>query len=121
MLWKNKKPRRKKGDAGSAEKGREPMAPEEVPDLKALEQRIDEKIALLKILEEKAGKKIEALERLLCAPMYQASGPDGAGRRTNRIDEILALREKGLDTLEIARILSVPAGEVELILGLNKK
>lgn len=101
MLWKNKK---KKADG---------------MDLKAFEQRLDEKIALLKLLEEKADKKIESLERLL----YAAAGPDGAGKRQNqnREDEILALSEKGIDRLEIARILSVPAGEVELILDLHKK
>ncbi|MDA8172546.1 MAG: hypothetical protein M0Z48_12050 [Nitrospiraceae bacterium] len=122
MLWKNKKSqKKKKTDPKAREEGPDGKGLEDSPELQGFEQRIDEKIALLKILEEKAGKKIEALEKLLYASMYAESGPEGAGRRLNRMDEILALREKGLDALEIARILSVPAGEVELILGLNKK
>ncbi len=87
--------------------------------LETIEQRIEEKISLLKVLEEKAGHKIEALEKLLYAS--HEPGPVEARRRENRTDEILALAEKGLDAAEIARILAVPAGEVELILDLNKK
>ncbi len=86
-------------------------------NLKKLEERIDEKISLLTALEEKAGKQIEALEKLIYSSM--ASKPSAG--MINRSGEILALKEKGLDAREISKILSVPAGEVELILNLNKK
>ena len=87
----------------------------DIDALKKLEERIDEKISLLTAIEEKAGKKLEALEKL----MYSSMASKPASGMINRSGEILALKEKGLDVQEISKILSVPAGEVELILSLK--
>ncbi len=116
MLWKNSDPAKQKKTSHPEDPGFKAQEQR----LKDIEQRIEEKISLLKVLEEKADKKIETLEKLLYAPIY-VSGADGTSRRGNRTEEILALKEKGLDAPEIARILAVPAGEVELILDLNRK
>lgn len=115
MIWK-----KKKIVQDAREMTKKFPAAKKSPDmteLKELEQRIEEKLALLKALEAKADRKIEALEKLLYSSM--ALKPQAG--RIDRGEEILALGEKGLDALEIAKILGVPAGEVELILNLNKK
>ena len=125
MLWKKKKQKEKdhqkapevtKHTSGRREKEKNRTGGD-MAGLKKLEERIDEKISLLMVLDERAGRKIEALEKLLYSSM--ASKPDAV--RINRSDEILALKDKGLDALDISEILSVPIGEVELILNLNKK
>jgi transcriptional regulator len=58
------------------------------------------------------------LEKLMYSPV---AAPDLSPALADRSSGILALREKGLDAGEISKILAVPAGEVELILNLNKK
>lgn len=78
-------------------------------------KKLERKIQALEALEATADKKIEALERLLQRADTTRS-PDSA---MNRQQEIVALRQKGLGHQEIAEVLDMPLGEVELILALN--
>ncbi len=130
MLWKKKSQKQKAKEKNKDIRNRVD-APQKHPDgnpasdtrhsaiddLKKLEARIDEKVSLLIALDERVGRRIEALEKLMYSPVAHDPAPGNA----DRSDGILALREKGLDAREISKILAVPAGEVELILNLNKK
>ncbi len=73
--------------------------------LKAVEARADEKIAILDGLITKFKKMNLPTESL---------GVVGEGRQK----EVLALSGKGFNSEQIARILDLPSGEVELILNL---
>lgn len=81
-------------------------------------QRIDGKIKALKAAEKSADKKIERLSKLLerledlDLPADLAMAP--------RYREIKNLAKKGLKVDEIANILDIPVGEVELIMDLDK-
>lgn len=125
MFWKNKNtrdktPPGKPGESLATTGNRKYFnPPRQKAYLQALEQRIDEKIALLEALEKKAGERIKELDRLICMHAQPESSRDVA--RRPRVEEMLALKAKGLQAEEIAGILSVPAGEVELILDLHKK
>ncbi len=78
--------------------------------------KLEKKIQELQALEASADRKIEALERLLERAAPPRASHDNAG---NRRQEIVALSHKGLGHHEIAEILDMPRGEVELILALN--
>ncbi len=118
MFWKKKKSSQNAAKGIKYPDGKKRTSGKpgiDIDALKKLEERIDEKISLLTAIEEKAGKKLEALEKL----MYSSMASKPASGMINRSGEILALKEKGLDVQEISKILSVPAGEVELILSLK--
>lgn len=79
-------------------------------------ERIEKKIEVLKVLEASVDEKIAALKKL---------GQDERSLGTtsgnlNRQTEVLLLEQRGINIDEIASILSMPRGEVELILNLNK-
>jgi|GEM_PF-2880569 len=79
-------------------------------------ERIEKKIEVLKDLEASVDEKIAALKRL---------GQEEESLRTpletpDRHHAVIALKQGGLKIEEIAGTLSMPLGEVELILNLNK-
>jgi hypothetical protein len=73
--------------------------------LKTIESRADEKIAILDGLITKF-KKLN--------PSFESLNTSGEGREK----EVLTLSGKGFNSEQIARILDLPSGEVELILNL---
>lgn len=86
----------------------------EIADL--LIQRIEDKINALKELENAVDKKIAIIEKLLQrADLIKIPSL----HRTDRYDEILYLKNKGLKIEEIVKLLDIPAGEVELFLNLK--
>jgi len=87
----------------------------EITDI--LIERIEEKIDILKELEVSVDKKIAILERLV---QRAESVKMPSLTRNDRYDEIFYLRKKGLNIEEIAKLLGIPAGEVELVINLNK-
>jgi hypothetical protein len=98
---------------------------------KKLIDRLDQKINTLKAMEARADQKIAILDGLItkCKNMeisedFSTAPPKGPrpvvesqapkGHRA----EVESLAGKGFTTEEIARILDIPSGEVELILNL---
>jgi hypothetical protein len=81
--------------------------------LAALESRVRTDEALLAA----AGKKIAALERMLLPEDPSLPSPISGDRSR----EIAALHGRGLACREIAEVLGMPQGEVELILELKAK
>ncbi len=79
--------------------------------------RLEKKMQQLQALEAEADRKIKVLERLLERSGAPASSDDTV---TNRRQEILALSQKGLAHQEIAEVLDMPRGEVELVLALTQ-
>lgn len=79
-------------------------------------KRLDEKIKILKELDASSEEKIKALERLIRLAEVAVSSP----REFDRQKTIAALLKKGLKIDEIAKILDMPEGEVELILSLSR-
>ncbi len=80
-------------------------------------EKLERKIRELQALEALADKKIETLARLLEHAVPARPSNDGP---VNRQQEILALSQKGLAHQEIAELLDMPRGEVELVLALNQ-
>ena len=78
-------------------------------------KKIEKKIQVFEAIEATVDKKIALLERLV--QRSEAFSSPGSG--TNRHREIVALTERGLKTAEIADILDMPLGEVNLILELH--
>jgi len=78
-------------------------------------KKLEKKIQVIEAIEASVDAKMAALERLIQKAEYFRSPGSGA----NRHHEIIALKEKGLETLEIAEILDIPRGEVNLILDLH--
>lgn len=79
--------------------------------------RLDEKLRSLKAVETRVDGKIEMLEKLLLR-VEALNLPSDYGVDP-RYREIGALSKKGLKIDEIAGILDVPRGEVELILSVG--
>jgi hypothetical protein len=77
----------------------------------ALEKKLDSVAAF----EIAVDKKMGALELLA----RRAEGVSARFGETDRANEIYALRKKGLSTGEIAEVLGMPQGEVDLTLELN--
>lgn len=79
-------------------------------------ERIEKKIEVLRALEASVDEKIIALRKL---------GQEGVPLETPLADvdnrlAVISLKKKGLNIQEIAGILGMPVGEVELILNLKK-
>lgn len=74
-------------------------------------KRLEEKIEVLKALEASANEKIAVLERLIQEAKSIKS--------TDRQEEVISLAESGIKASEIADMLGMPVGEVELILNLR--
>lgn len=80
-------------------------------------KRIDEKIERLQEIEKRIDKKVELLQRLLARVDEVTDEP--LPKEHYRIREVLVLAEKGLKVEEIASILDIPVGEVELIINVH--
>jgi DNA-directed RNA polymerase specialized sigma24 family protein len=96
------------------------LAPElsEIKDIAdILFGRIEKKIEELKNIEVRVDEKIKFLKDLIKRAESLASSSESS----THIREVITLSEKGLKIDEIARILDMPAGEVELILNLATK
>jgi hypothetical protein len=81
--------------------------------------RIDQKIKALKAVEARADEKIALLDGLInkfkkMNPTADLLGAGGEGHQK----EVQSLFGKGFNAEQIARILDLPSGEVELILNL---
>lgn len=87
---------------------------QEIADL--LIEKIEVKINTLKQLESEIDKKILIIEKLL----QRADTIKIPSLRTDKYDEILYLKNKGMKITEIAKLLDIPAGEVELFLNMKK-
>jgi hypothetical protein len=81
--------------------------------------RIDQKIKDFKIAEARADEKIATLDGLITTfgKMNNSNTPGGAIGE-GRQKEVQSLFGKGFKADQIARILDLPSGEVELILNL---
>lgn len=80
-------------------------------------EKLDSRIKTLSALEARLDRKITSLESLL----LKAEKVDckGLHREDDRYNEIAGLLGKGLKVDEIAGILDIPRGEIELILSLR--
>lgn len=85
----------------------------EIADM--LVTRIEDKIETLRRLEARVDEKTSRLEALLTRS--EAKRVPLADR--SRLSEIVTLHHRGLKIDEIATILDIPSGEVELILNLH--
>jgi hypothetical protein len=84
-----------------------------------LVERLDRKITALKTVEALADQKIALLDGLITKfkkMNYSLEKTESPGE--GRQQEVHTLAEKGFSTDQIARILELPSGEVELILNL---
>ena len=81
--------------------------------------RIDQKIKALKTVEARADEKIALLDGLInkFKKMNSTTEPLAAAGE-GRQKEVQSLFGKGFNAEQIARILDLPSGEVELILNL---
>jgi len=105
---------------GGRHKEYELLAPElsEIKDIAdILFGRIEKKVEELKSIEGLVDEKIKLLNDLI----KRAESLTSSFESSAHFREVLTLNEKGLKIDEIARILDVPAGEVELILNLATK
>lgn len=101
-----------------ADKGLETSLDKKKTDLEQLVRRAETLEKNLQAKEEIAGsldKRISALQRL--SLQTEALKPEGGG--SSRHQEIVALSRKSLSSREIAEVLDMPLGEVELILELS--
>ncbi len=109
------------GQAGTKETAKELLTLEisEIGEIaEKLFTRLDEKINTLKSIEALADEKIGILEKLLLrVENINLPADYGTDFRHREID---ALAKKGLKVDEIASILDMPRGEVELILSLSR-
>lgn len=83
----------------------------EISDL--LFERLERKIKVLEALDQTVDKKIAYLERLL----ERSPGPRVSDAGAARQREIVTLARRGMKPSEIAEILGMAIGEVELILA----
>jgi len=93
---------------------------DEIEELSALlMSRIDERVKDLKELEERIDAKMKDLQRLIARAeeLSEESVPDFTDYR---VREVMVLASKGLRIDEIATILDLPAGEIELILSMQE-
>lgn len=78
-------------------------------------KRLEKKIEVLEAIEASVDEKIARLERLIHRAEAIRPVPGGL----NREHEIMALKQRGLKIDEIADIIDMPVGEIELVLNLN--
>ncbi len=115
LIGKNKKVNSRKRQAAELLQ----LELSEIEELSALlMSRIDERIKRLKEVEERIDKKLSALESLILrVEALQKEMPEQA---QNRYAEVLTLASRGAKVKEIARLLDIPEGEVELILNMQQ-
>ncbi len=79
-------------------------------------RKLEKKIEILKNMELSIDKKIAAFERLI-----NITGSfENPSININRQHEIIKLSSKGIKVDEVANILDIPKGEVELVLNLGR-
>jgi len=83
----------------------------------ALFRRMDERLAALRAMEERLDARARALEDLVARAEQAARA--AAGGMPARRGQVLALGRKGLCAAEIAAVLDMPRGEVDLILAVE--
>lgn len=119
--------RRRKG-LGEAERPRD-------GSLRRTARRIRQLERIARRTEERLNSRMDELRRLLAqaerviarvqAPPGEAPPPDtdvaAPGLLEKQRDHVLRLRLQGLETIDIARRLGLPVGEVELTLKLQEK
>jgi cytoskeletal protein RodZ len=112
-----KTPKSKVEDKASKERGLLLLELAEIKEISdKIFERIEKKIEVLRALEASVDEKIMALKRL----GQEKDSPLTTSETIDHKQAILALQQKGLKNEEIAGILNLPVGEVELILNLNK-
>lgn len=94
----------------------------EITEMQAIAERaisrLEARIRVLEAAEKRIDRKLEKLEGLLeKAELLPSTPGDSPAARSH---EIGALIQKGLKVDEIAKVLNIPRGEVELILSLNR-
>lgn len=77
--------------------------------------KLEKKLETLKTMETSIDNKIAAFESLI----RQAEAIKTSGDVGNRPHEIMALHGKGMKAEDIAAVLAMPVGEVQLILELR--
>jgi len=88
----------------------------EADRLVQLVDALEKKLSAGRELFEALDKKISAMQQLLDETERSRAPVDD-----NRQQEITALIRKGLASREIAEVLDMPLGEVELIAALNRR
>jgi DNA-directed RNA polymerase specialized sigma24 family protein len=78
-------------------------------------KRLNRKIEVLESIESSVDEKIKMLEDLI----KKAESLKVSSLSTDKHTEIVSLGRKGMDSREIADILDIPVGEVELLLSLK--
>ncbi len=78
-------------------------------------ERLNRKIEVLESIESSVNEKINMLEGLI----QRAEALKAVPLNNDRHSEIASLGRKGLKSREIASVLDIPIGEVELLLGLE--
>jgi len=94
-----------------------------------LREELEEKHQLINGLNEKLDKRVMSLNVLLNRADALLSSYDRGPADANdnpvslkgQEKEILRLAKKGLDLEKIAQVLTIPKGEVKLVMDLNKK
>ncbi len=93
------------------------------PELKEIKKisdmilkKLEKKIEILEAIEASVDEKMATFERI----MNMAESFEIPSSSTSRQHEILNLTRRSLKVDEIASILNVPTGEVELILNLGR-
>jgi DNA-binding NarL/FixJ family response regulator len=82
-----------------------------------ISERLRKQIEVLEAIEASVDKKLDTFERLVnTANTLHTGGERGF---LDRRREVVALTERGFDTNEIADVLGINGGEVELILNLH--
>ena len=93
------------------------------------EAQLEEKQKLIRHLNEQLDKRIFGLNILLnradalmgSAEVSEARNPSPHGTRSGQENEIIKLAEEGHDPDKISQMLSLPKGEVKLVLDLKTK
>lgn len=87
----------------------------EISDL--IFKRLEKKIEVLEAIEASVDEKVARLERLI----HRAESIRPVSGGLNREHEIMALKDRGLKIDEIAGIIDMPVGEIELVLNLHSE
>jgi DNA-directed RNA polymerase specialized sigma24 family protein len=115
MLKKVLKPRGK----GKREKKENTVLSMELAEIKEVAdiifKRLEKKIEVLEAIEASVDEKIATLERIV----QQAESISTTSEKRDRRHEVIAMNSRGLKIDEIAAILDMPLGEVNLILNLH--
>jgi len=109
----------KRGNKTNREKDKNQLLPE-IEEIRNISERIlknlEKKIEILEAIEASIDEKMATFERIL----NRAESLETPSDSISRQHEILNLNRRKLRADEIASILNIPEGEVELILNLGR-